>query len=258
MVQREAGWGRFPVKILLLLNTWDSPEPFFFFSPLNTHVEPHARCRTRFPWTLKGTSGRKAASRTCSGGSWETSWYLWGRRNKSLKGVWSERTWKLTMTFFFLVCPGLQGSTHLGLIPLLFRSKMESLYLPLSLSSAEFQNIAFWSQRTFYTFSHSVRGESLSISLIFKLQLTILQRSGMACQDRDDHAFIKIWGRGTKENEWGLMRVTEVGSAWHGCKEVSSNNAELFMVKTGNCHTCGSFPVRPALSSNADVKFCKT
>lgn len=149
MVQREIGWRRFSVKILLLLNTWDSREPLFFFLPLNTHVESHARCRTSFPSTLKGTSGRKAASRTCYKGSWETSWYLWERRNKSLKGVWSERMWKVTMTFFFLVCPGLQRSTHLGLISLLFQSKMESLCLPLSPSSAKFQNIAFWSQRTF-------------------------------------------------------------------------------------------------------------
>lgn len=120
MVQREAGWGGFPVRILLLLNTWDSAESFLFFLPLNTHVEPHAICRASFSWILKETLGRKAASRTCYGGSWEPTWYLWGKRNKSLKGVWSERTWKETMAFFFHVCLGLQGSTHLALIPFLF------------------------------------------------------------------------------------------------------------------------------------------
>lgn len=181
MVQREAGWGRFPVRILLLLNTWDSPESFLFFLPLNTRVEPHALCRASFSWTVKETLGRKAASRTCYGGSWEPSWYLWGKRNKSLKGVWSERTWKETIAFFFHVCLGLQGSTHLALIPFLFWNKMESLYSPSAPSSAEFQNIVFGGKRTFYTFSRRVRGESLSISLIFKLQFTILQRSGTAC-----------------------------------------------------------------------------
>lgn len=82
----------------------------------------------------KGLSGRKAESRTCYRGSWEASWYLWGRRNKPLMGMWSGRTWKETSTsfFFFSVCLALQGSTHLGLISLLFWTKMENPHSPFS------------------------------------------------------------------------------------------------------------------------------